>query len=146
MELEHEEPRELCEDPEAPELLDGAEERGMEIQRAAKPERLKIVAPLILSTLVLAAGIAVFRWTGWEFTTGSPDACRPGAEAYYSICYSPFGRLLFGPGLFLAATAAAGVEGVRGRHYRRWLLLSSVLVAVPIVAKFLEAWVVVGGR
>lgn len=146
MELEDKEKRELWEEQYAAGLRDAANERTMESARAAEPDRWKKVAPLMLSTLVLAVGIVVFRWMGWHFVVASGSACRYGTEAYYSICYSPFGWFLLGPALFFGAVIAAGIEGIRGRGYRRWLLLATVLVVVPIAAKFLELLAVVSGR
>lgn len=145
MELEGKKKCGLWKGPEAAGLRDVAGKQVMEIGPAGEPDRRENVAPLILSALVLVTGIVVFRRLGWQFTVASPDACRPGAEAYYSICYSPFGWFLLGPAMVFSTAIAAGVEGVRGRRYRRWLLLATALVVVPIAAKFLEVWVAAGG-
>lgn len=133
MEFEDGEEVELAE--ERPELAPATDEPGIAISSDGPSDRWSKIAPLICGALLVTTGIVVFQWTGWTLgvtgeSVGSRWLERPG----------PADGFMAGPGVFFAITAAAVIEGLRGRGYKRWLLLVIGPLAGILAAKTLGIW------
>lgn len=141
MEFEDREHSELCDEARALEAAEAAAGVAIESPIGVASDRWPKIAAVMFGTLIAAAGVLLFHWMRWMAPPGSGSACESRTEASYLVCYGSFGGFLMGPALFIGATVAACVEGLRGRRYYRWLLLAGALLAAPIVARVLEVWV-----
>lgn len=124
-----------------PELTEDAENCGVEVASAEFCTRWSKITPLICGALLVTAGIVVFQWVGWVLgaTWGS-------AGSRWLERSGPSDGFLAGPGAFFVITAVVVIEGLRGRGYKRWLLLAIGPLVGIVAAKALEIWFFVGPR
>lgn len=136
------------EDGEESELAEGAAESTadaseprVEVSSTEASDRWSKIVPLVCGALLVAAGIVVFEWAGWMLgaTWGS-------AGSRWLEGTVPSDGFMAGPGAFFAITAVVVIEGLRGRGYKRWLLLALGPLVGIVAAKALAIWFFAGPR
>lgn len=126
---------------ETSELSEDAHDPGVEVARAEASNRWSKITPLVCGALLVIAGIVVFEWAGWMLgaTWGS-------AGSRWLERSGPPDGFMAGPGVFFAITAVVVIKGLRGRGYKRWLLLAVGPLVGIVAAKALEIWFFAGPR
>jgi hypothetical protein len=84
--------------------------------------------------VLVAAGCIAFRryWLEWP----SEASCRPD----WGQCPIPWLGPMMAPLGLIACVVGTGVEALRGRSYRRWLVAEAALLMVMVVTPLLNHW------
>ncbi len=140
MELEDKEEPNLQEALEVTELAELADEPGLEIISEDGRERWPRMAPLVVAASLIATGVILLG--GHARALLSSPVCQPDDLT----CTPPGLILLFVCTCIFGSSVIAGVEGIRGRRYGRWIFAAGATLGVMFVTRLLELWFLSGGH